>query len=104
MIFWFCHTFSRHSCLNIVIDQAALYLENKNFLTKPTPSTSHLLSCSISHLFNFDIGSVILIFPAVQIGKVHYRTLEKQIKLLFKEIASNFDTNKKTLGVIKKLN
>lgn len=59
-------------------------MKNKNILTKPT--------LTIRHLFKFDIGPVISIFPVAQIGKLHHRTLEKK---LFNETAGNFEINKK---------
>ena len=38
----------------------------------------------------FDIGSVISIFPALQIGKLHHQALEKEKNLLLKQDAGNF--------------
>ena len=63
-----------------------IILKTRKFLTNPTPS--------ISHLFRFDIGWVISLYAAVQIGKLYQRTLEKENILLLKEHASNFEANK----------
>ena len=42
-------------------------------------------TASIGHLFRFDIGSIISIFLAVPIAKLHYRTVVKEKTLLLKE-------------------
>ena len=49
-----------------------------------------------------DIGSVISIYPAVQFGKLHHRTLEKENILLLKKSVGTFEA-KNTKRVIEEL-
>ena len=67
-----------HECAILKIKKQKTNKKNNN----PTPIRSLL--------FMFDIGSVISIFPALQIGKLHHQALEKEKNLLLKQDAGNF--------------
>ena len=59
-----------------------ILLKISKFLQNPSPTIGKLA---------FVVGSVISIFPAIPLGKLHYRALEKEKISLLKEKCGNYE-------------